>query len=128
MTLLLDTHTFLWYIWNNPLLSDKSRELIDHEDSVCYVSIASLWEIAIKVSTGKLELTEPFGEYIPNQLTINRFDILPIQVEHTAQIIEMPQHHRDPFDRLIIAQSLVENIPLLSVDVIFDDYGVQRIW
>ena len=128
MTSLLDSHTFLWYLWDDPHLSDAARAIIDHEESRCYVSIASIWEIAIKVSSGKLALSEPFAQYIPKQLALNRFDILPIQVVHTAHLVGMTYHHRDPFDRLIIAQALVENIPILSVDTLFDDYGVQRIW
>jgi PIN domain nuclease of toxin-antitoxin system len=128
MVYLMDTHTFFWHIGGNPALSVHARAVIEQEGNVGYVSIVSIWELAIKVGLGKLTLAEPFHPYLSNQITQNGFDILPIQVEHTAKIVGMPHHHRDPFDRLIIAQSLVENIPILSVDTIFDDYDVQRIW
>ena len=106
-------------------LLDSCKRSIEQEGNIGYVSI---WELAIKVGMGKLTLAEPFDPYLSNQITRNGFDILPIQFEHTAKIVGMPYHHRDPFDRLIMAQSLAENIPILSVDTIFDDCGVQRIW
>jgi PIN domain nuclease of toxin-antitoxin system len=92
------------------------------------MSVASLWEIVIKVSIDKLELSEPFETLIPNQLAENGIELLDISVEHTAFIVSMPFHHRDPFDRLIAAQAKVEKITLVSVDDIFDKYDVARLW
>ena len=90
--------------------------------------MASVWEIAIKVSIDKLELSEPFETFIPEQLAENGIELLDISVEHAAQIVSMPFHHRDPFDRLIAAQASVEKMTLLSVDEVFDSYGINRLW
>jgi PIN domain nuclease of toxin-antitoxin system len=92
------------------------------------LSTASLWEIAIKVSIGKLELLQPYGKLIPQQLEENDIDVLPITLKHLTKLIELSFHHRDPFDRLIIAQALMEKIPIISSDTIFTDYPVKLIW
>lgn len=103
MKLLLDTHSFLWFIEDNSRLSARAKNLLE-SDTELLISAASLWEIAIKMSTGKLTLTQPFEQFIPNQLTSNAIEIMPITVEHLAVLSALPFHHRDPFDRLIIAQ------------------------
>ena len=124
MTLLVDTQALLWFLLDDPRLSEKAgMSIIDAEDSV-YVSPASIWEIAIKISIGKYTLSEPFATFWDRQLRDNEFTLLPITVSQTERIITLPFHHRDPFDRLIIAQSLVEAIPVVSSDTIFDSYGV----
>jgi len=128
MNLLLDTHTFLWFIAGNTNLSAAARSAIEDVNNNRYLSVASLWEIAIKVSIDKLVLSEPFETLIPEQLAENGIELLDISVEHTAHIISMPFHHRDPFDRLIAAQAKVEKMTLVSVDTIFDTYGVNRLW
>lgn len=128
MNLLLDTQALLWFVLDDPRLSDKARENIIATEGLIFVSPASLWEIAIKIRLGKYALPAPFAAFWEEQLLTNDFTLLPISVSHTAQVVDLPFHHRDPFDRLIIAQSLVEGIPLVSSDDMFDHYGVERIW
>jgi len=128
MNILLDTHTFLWFISGSDELSEKARELIENENNRVYISAASLWEMAIKVSLQKLALSEPYETLIPEQLAINGVEILGITVAHTTKVTILPFHHRDPFDRLIIAQAMEEQWPIVSVDHVFDDYSVTRIW
>jgi PIN domain nuclease of toxin-antitoxin system len=128
MNILLDTHAFLWFIDDNPRLSESARVLIESEEAQPFVSMASLWEIAIKISLGKLQLTEPYESFFPKQLALNGIGILNLSVEHTAAIAALPFHHRDPFDRLLAVQSKTENMTLVSADPTFDAYGVKRIW
>ena len=128
MRLLLDTHTFLWFIAGDERLSGPAREAIADIKNEVLLSIASLWEIAIKLSLGKLELEGPFDALIPQLLADNAVKILPIELEHLFVLAELPFHHRDPFDRLIIAQGLAENIPILSADGAFREYPVRIIW
>lgn len=128
MTLLLDTQALLWFLLDDPRLSVMARESIIAKDRLIFVSPASLWEIAIKISLGKYALPAPFTAFWDNQLRINEFTLLPVSVSHAARIANLPFHHRDPFDRLIIAQSLAEGIPVVSSDNAFDFYGVERIW
>jgi PIN domain nuclease of toxin-antitoxin system len=128
MNLLLDTHTFLWFIAGDSNLSPKARSAIEDLSNNRYLSMASLWEIAIKVSIDKLTLDEPFETLIPEQLAENSIELLDISLEHTVLISSMPFHHRDPFDRLIAAQAKIEQLTLVSVDTIFDTYGVNRLW
>jgi PIN domain nuclease of toxin-antitoxin system len=128
MKLLLDTHTFLWFIMGNPKLSEKARALIEDTGNDRLLSIASLWEIAIKHSLGKLSLARPFQALIPQQLERNRIEVLPITVAHLATVTMLPFHHRDPFDRLLVAQAAVERLPVVTVDSAFDAYAVERLW
>ena len=128
MNLLLDTHTFLWFIAGDSALSKTARAAIEDEDNYRYLSVASLWEIAIKVSIEKLELSEPFDTLIPEQLTENGIELLDISVEHATLVASMPFHHRDPFDRLIAAQAKAEQMTLISADEVFDAYEVARLW
>lgn len=128
MNLLLDTHAFLWFIAGDSSLNKTARAAIEDENNNPYLSVASLWEIAIKVSIGKLELSEPFESLIPEQLAENGIELLDISVAHTAIVASMPFHHRDPFDRLIAAQARAEQMALVSADDVFDAYEVARIW
>jgi len=128
MNLLLDTQALLWFVLDDAHLSRKAREAIIATDGLIFVSPASLWEIAIKISLGKYALPSPFAAFWDSQLLTNDFTILPITVSHTARVADLPFHHRDPFDRLIIAQSLVEGISVVSSDKMFDQYGIERIW
>jgi PIN domain nuclease of toxin-antitoxin system len=128
MMLLLDTHTFIWYVTDNSRLSNQVLQLINDQDNQILISIVSLWEIAIKQSLGKLSFNQKFEIFITQQLSLNDFTLLDIKVSHLAQVSTLPLHHRDPFDRLLIAQSIVENIPVLSADTIFDAYPIQRLW
>ena len=93
-----------------------------------FLSVASLWEIAIKLSIGKLTLSAPFNVLIPRQLSLNGFELLDIEIDHTAVVAVLPFHHRDPFDRLLIAQAAVEKMSVISVDTAFDAYPVTRLW
>lgn len=127
MKLLLDTHTFLWFIEDNPKLSAAAKKLLESDVDLT-ISAASLWEIAIKVSIGKLTLTQPFQQFIPDQLTRNSVKLLAISIAHLAVVSTLPFHHRDPFDRLMVAQAITEQLPIVSVDDKFDLYGVNRLW
>ena len=127
MKLLLDTHTFLWFINDSPQLSTEVKNLLESEVDLA-LSVASLWEIAIKASLGKLTLPDTYDKFIPQQLTLNDIEILPISMADLALVATLPFHHRDPFDRLLIAQAIVEQISIVSVDTMFDSYRVNRIW
>jgi PIN domain nuclease of toxin-antitoxin system len=127
MKLLLDTHAFLWFIANNPRLSEKAKALLESDIEVL-ISTASLWEIAIKTSIGKLVLAQPYDTFIRQQLEQNSIEILPVKLEHLIVVATLAFHHRDPFDRLLIAQAIVEDLPVVSADIAFDAYGVQRLW
>ncbi len=127
MKLLLDTHTFLWFINNSPQLSIDAKNLIE-SDVDLLLSIASLWEIAIKVSIGKLTIPNTYDQFIPQQVQLNDMEVLPISLAHLAVVTTLPFHHRDPFDRLLIAQAMVEKMSIISADEIFDSYGISRIW
>lgn len=126
MRVLIDTHILLWFINNDPKLSQKTKALLQSDVDVS-VSVASLWEIAIKVSIGKLTLPDSIEKLFPQQLTLNQIDLLPIRVDHLKTVSTLPFHHRDPFDRLIVAQALVEKIGLVSVDKAFAADGVTLI-
>jgi PIN domain nuclease of toxin-antitoxin system len=128
VNILLDTHTFLWFVDDNPRLSETARVLIEADDSRPFISMASLWEIAIKISLGKLQLQQPYEIFIPEQLALNGIGVLNLSIEHTAALATLPFHHRDPFDRLIAVQAKVEGLPLVSADPSFDLYSVKRIW
>jgi Uncharacterized protein conserved in bacteria len=127
MQLLLDTHTFLWFIMGNPTLSAPARALIEDVLNEKFLSVVSLWEIAIKLSIGKLSLSEPFDKLIPQQLSLNGFELLNIEIDHAAMVATLPFHHRDPFDRLLIAQALVEKMAIVSTDTAFDAYPITRL-
>ncbi len=128
MRLLLDTHTFLWFISGDTRLSNEARVLIENTDNSRLLSVASLWEIAIKMSMGKLNLGLPFAEFVPQQLSRNLIDLIGITINHIDVVAGLPFHHKDPFDRLLIAQATVEQIPIVSADVAFDNYSVTRLW
>ena len=128
MRLLLDTHTLLWFIAGSANLSAIARSLIEDVSNEKFVSIVSIWETAIKVSIGKMTLSAPFDVLFPRQLQINGFDLLPVKIEHTSMVTTLPFHHRDPFDRLLIAQAIEEKLTVVSIDDVFDDYGTTRLW
>lgn len=128
MRLLLDTHAFLWYILDDPRLTAKADSLISDANNEIEISPASYWEIAIKIRLKKYSLPEPYQVFMDREIAINGFRILHIEPKHTAPITTMPFHHRDPFDRLIVAQALAERIAVVSGDADLDAYGVQRLW
>lgn len=125
---LLDTHAYLWFVLNDPNLSGVARAFIADPANELYVSPASYWEVAVKVSIKKYSLTTPFEAFWRKGIGDNGFRILPIELAHAAALTTMPFHHRDPFDRLLVAQALVERIAIISSDGVLDAYGVQRIW
>lgn len=128
MTILLDTHTVLWFWWDDPQLSATAKALILDPANHKLVSPASPWEVAIKVSLKKLDIGGPYLGFFPQQMARTNFDFLDMTDEHMAAVAALPFHHRDPFDRMIVAQAMTENIPVVSVDVAFDPYGVTRLW
>jgi PIN domain nuclease of toxin-antitoxin system len=127
MNLLLDTHTYIWFSENNPELSKKAKKMIENSDNTAYISIASLWEMAIKISIGKLVIKQNFKAVI-SDLANSGIEVLPISFEHVLKSSLFPFYHKDPFDRIIIAQSICEDMSLLSADVIFDQYCSKRVW
>lgn len=128
MRVLLDTHAFLWWVTDDPQLSSTSRSIIADSGNLLFLSVASVWEIVIKTKSGKLTLPEPVEQYIPNRLALNRFESLDIQMIHTLQVATLPNIHRDPFDRILIAQSQVENLPIVTIDQKIAQYSVETIW
>lgn len=127
MKILIDTHAFLWFINDHPNLSNNAAELLESDIDIL-LSIASLWEIAIKVNLKKLTLPDAYETFIPKQLTLNSIEVLPVTIEHLTVVAKLPLHHRDPFDRLLIAQAIAENIEIISADRKFDSYGINRRW
>ena len=128
MRLLIDTHAFLWFLLDDPQLSVKAAALIGDPNNEIVVSPASYWEIAIKISVGKYSLPEPYEVFMEREIAANDFGILHIEPRHAACVSTMPFHHRDPFDRLIVAQAKVEQIGVISGDAAFDAYGITRFW
>ena len=128
MNLLLDTHSFLWFLDGSIKLSPKARELIEDQKNAKLLSVASLWEIGIKMSLGRLSFANSFEEFIPRQIEMNGFVLLPLRIAHIAKVASLPFHHRDPFDRLLIAQCIVEELSLVSIDLAFDKYSACRLW
>ncbi len=128
MRLLLDTHSFLWFILDDPRLSDSAKTLIETPTNAIEISPASYWEIAIKIRLGKYTLPQPFQGFMETQIADNDFRVLAIEPRHVAPLTTMPLHHRDPFDRLIVAQALVEDVPIVSIDSQLDAYGIKRLW
>jgi PIN domain nuclease of toxin-antitoxin system len=128
MRCLLDTHTFLWAVNDNPQLSSPARNTIEDGDNELFLSMASLWEMAIKLNTGKLKLELPFLELAVQKPAAHGIQILQITPGHLDMVSSLPFHHRDPFDRLLVAQCLAEDIAVISRDDTLDSYGVQRLW
>ncbi len=128
MNLLLDTHALLWFLNDDPLLSATAKALIEDPSNHKLVSVASCWEIAIKAGLGKLDLGEPASTFLPRELAHNHFDLLTIELRHATFVESLPSYHRDPFDRLLVAQAMIEGIPIVGVDSALDPYGVRRLW
>ena len=128
MRLLLDTHAFLWWVGATRALSRKARSAIGSGRNECFVSIASGWEIAIKVSLGSLRVEGALDRFLPEQMAANGFQPLSIELKHAARVATLPFHHRDPFDRLLIAQALEEELAIVTADPVFVEYGVKRVW
>jgi len=128
MRILLDTHSFLWFVLGDSKLSATARHEIESPSNEKLISPVAYWEIAIKISIGKYTLPMPFEQFMRKAIDDNGFEILSIQPKHTAAITNLPFHHRDPFDRMLIGQAMVEGIGVVSGDSAFDAYPVTRIW
>jgi len=127
MNLLLDTHTFLWFIDDNLKLSDRLKNIIEDTNNISYLSIASLWEMSIKFNLGKLTLDPNYEDFVEREIVTSTIQLLNIELKHIRVNSTLPFHHRDPFDRLIIAQSIVEEMPIVSVDSAFNKYSATLI-
>ena len=128
MLLLLDTHAFLWWVEGAPTLSSGARRAIGTPANECLFSVASCWEMAIKLSLRKLRLDAPIERFVPEQLAANGFRLLDVEFADVARVATLRFHHRDPFDRLLAATTLVEGLTLVSADPVFDAYGLTRLW
>lgn len=128
MNCLIDTHAFLWWITDSPRLSERARTVLGDGRNAVFFSAASGWEIAIKSGLGKLRLPDDPARYIPDQLRKNNVEPLPVQLYHTLHVSSLPLHHRDPFDRLLVSQSILERLPILTSDEVFQAYEVETIW
>lgn len=128
MRLVLDTHVLLWYVGDNPKLSRRAADLLEDADNEPSLSVGSLLEIAIKISTGKLSIGSPISRFVAEKVETIGIGLMPITPPHLDVLATLPFHHRDPFDRLIVAQCLAEGVPLLSGDGVLDGYGVERLW
>ena len=128
MRLLLDTHTFVWYADDSPRLSKTARDAIRHPGNQIFVSLASAWEIAIKVRLGKLALPMPFDQLFPGTVQARGFILLGIELSHLRELLTLPLHHGDPFDRLLIAQVRTERMAFVSRDASNQFYGIPVIW
>jgi len=126
--LLLDTHAFLWWVGDHAKLGKGARAAIGDGANECLVSMASAWELAIKVSLGKLTVEGRLDRFLPEQIAANGFETLHIEMDHVARVASLPFHHRDPFDRLLVAQALAEDLAIVSADLVFKRYGVKRVW
>jgi PIN domain nuclease of toxin-antitoxin system len=128
LRLLLDTQALLWYLLDDRRLSAAARSAIVAEENEILISPASLWETAIKISLGRYSLDRDLDDFFDQHLTANHFSVLAITTKHAASVVGLPFHHRDPFDRLLVSQAICEQVPIVSSDVMFDRYPVNRIW
>ncbi len=128
MKVLLDTHVFLWWITDDPKLSSRAREIMSNIENELYLSAASGWEISIKVQIGRLKLPDEPQRFIHSQMRTNAIQSLPILMNHALHVSTLPDHHRDPFDRLLIAQAQLEGFPILSADPQMAKYQIEAIW
>ena len=127
MKYLLDTHVLIWFLNGDKSLSSKARKAIESDNAINFISVASLWEIAIKLSLDRLSIKVPF-EKLSNKLDKNNFQVLPITFNDTVELSTLAFHHRDPFDRLIISQSIVNDFTLISKDKEFSAYNIKLLW
>lgn len=128
MNLLLDTHALVWFALDDPKLGSVAKSLIVDPANSKSISPASYWELAIKISLGKYQLSAPFDQFMDAAIQENGFRVVPLEVKHANQLVALPFHHRDPFDRMIIAQAIVEGMSIVSNDPVIDAYPVKRFW
>jgi PIN domain nuclease of toxin-antitoxin system len=126
--LLLDTHAFLWLVSDDPRVSRRAREVFSDKKNEVFLSVASVWEMAIKLSLDKLRVQGSLPEVIAQEVRNNAVKVMPVELEHALLVSSLPFHHRDPFDRLLVAQALVEKLVVLSNDDAFDRYSTRRVW
>ena len=128
MTYLLDTHAIIWFMKGDSMLSQKAKEIILTDHNNCYISMVSFWEMAIKLNINKLDLGLPFEEVENWTVENGLYKILPIDLRHVITLSPLPFHHRDPFDRTLIAQALSEDLTIITKEQLFEEYGVKRLW
>ena len=128
MRVLLDTHVFLWWITDDERLSPRAREVMVEGRNTLVLSAASGWEMAVKAQLGRLSVAGDFASFLSEQLALNGIDTLPVTMAHALHVFELPAHHRDPFDRLLVAQALLEGIPIVTADPEIARYPVEVIW
>ncbi len=125
---MIDTHVFIWWTGKSNQLSSLDRDTLTDPETELILSIASVWEMQIKVSLGKLSFQTTLPELVNDEISRNRINLLPIELKHIYALHNLPLHHRDPFDRLLIAQSILEELTIISIDEKFDSYGINRLW
>ncbi|NLT22888.1 MAG: type II toxin-antitoxin system VapC family toxin [Syntrophorhabdus sp.] len=128
MRLILDTHVFLWWIIDSPQLSSRVRDVMRNQTNELFLSVASAWEIAIKVNLGRLRLPDRPDRFIPGQLMKNAIEPLPVEMSHALHVSRLPAIHRDPFDRIIIAQSILEKMAVVTRDADIAKYKIKTFW
>ena len=128
MNILLDSHVFIWFAQGSPKLSREAIDLLENRQNGLFLSLASVWEMQIKIQLGKLKLEVDLPDAIDEQIRINGVRLLTIKLSHIWTIQTLEPHHKDPFDRLLIAQAIAEDLTILSVDEVFDRYPVRRVW
>ncbi len=128
MNLIVDTQVFLWWLVDDRALSGRARDLMRDAGNTLYLSAVSAWEIAIKVALGRLELSGEPAIVVPEQMAANSIEPLPVQISHALHVYSLPSHHRDPFDRMLVAQSQIEGLPILTSDARIGHYDVEVVW
>jgi len=128
MKALLDTHAFLWWVTDDIHLSSRARAIIADGDNELFLSAASGWEMAIKIRLGKLHLPDNPASFVFEQLKINTIEPLAVQMAHALRVYSLPRHHRDPFDRILVAQAQVERMPIITADPQVAQYDVEILW
>lgn len=128
MRALLDTHAFIWFATGDSRLGAAAERVIRTGSHNLLLSVASVWEMAIKAGLGRLSLSLPLEQFVPEQMAANRIALLPVAIDHALHVAGLPQHHRDPFDRMLVAQARAEGVPLISADPELDRYGIRRLW
>jgi len=128
MKVLVDTHTFLWALLHDHRLPSKAKQVLQSGENELVFSLVSLWEIAIKIKTGKLNTIGSSVAYIREEMNAYGMQLLPVRYEHVLHLESLPHHHSDPFDRLLIAQAATESLPILTGDKVFQKYGIKLIW
>jgi len=126
--LIVDTQVFLWWLVDDRALSQRARDLMRNAGNTLYLSAVSAWEIAIKAALGRLELGGEPSSVVPGHMAANSIEPLPVQISHALQVYSLPPHHRDPFDRMLVAQAQIEGLPIITSDARIGDYDVEVIW